>query len=60
VSGAELKDAVEEQAAAPRAATVEAEHELVQVAIQVGYLDRALVGAEHPSLDQGGEPVDAG
>ena len=50
VTGGELEQPVEDQPAAPRAAPVESEHELVQVALQVCFLDRALVGAQQPRL----------
>src|SRR5215469_17527472 len=41
VAGGEFEHPVEHQAAAGRPAPVEAEHELVQVALQVRFLDRA-------------------
>src|SRR5664280_2853207 len=56
----ELEDAVEHHAAAVRSAAVEAEYELVQVALQVGLVDRALVGAQQPALGQGGDAVHSG
>jgi len=43
--------------AAAGAAPVEAEHELVHVAGQVGGFRRALMGAQQPPLDQRGDPV---
>ena len=51
---------VEHQAAAARAATVEAEHELVHVAGQVVLLDRALMSAQEPPLGKRGDPVHGG
>src|SRR5439155_25765166 len=56
----ELEHAVEDQAPAAGPAPVEAEAELVQVALQVRILDRALVGAQQPALGQRGDPVDPG
>jgi hypothetical protein len=47
----ELHHAVEDEPAAVRAAAVEAEDELVEVAGQVGVVDRALVGAEQRSRE---------
>jgi hypothetical protein len=55
VGGGELEHAVENEAAAARAAAVEAEHELVEVAGQVRRVDRALVGAQQPALGQRGD-----
>ncbi len=60
VADGELEDPVEQQAAAAGAAPVEAEHELVHVAGQVGGFRRALMGAQQPPLDQRGDPVDCG
>jgi len=48
----ELEDPVEQQAAAGRAAAVEAEHELVEVVGQVGVVDGALMGAQQPPFGQ--------
>ena len=47
VTGGELQQPVEDEPAAPRAAPVEAEHKLIQVALQISFLDRALVEG-HP------------
>ena len=41
----------------PRAATVEAERELVEVVVEVLVTDRALVGSEQPGLQQGNDQV---
>ena len=60
VADGELEHPVEDQPAASRAAAVEAEHELVQVALQVRLVDRTLVGAEQPPLGQRGDPVHGG
>ena len=60
VADGELEDPVEHQAAAAGSATVEAEHELVEVAGQMGGVHRALVGAQQPPLDQRRDPVDRG
>ena len=56
----EPEDAVEDEPPAAGGAAVEAEHELVEVALQVRLVDRALVGAEQPSLGERGDPVHAG
>src|SRR5262249_45128973 len=45
MAGGEFENPEEDQAAAARAAAVEAECELVQVALQMVLIDRALVGA---------------
>jgi len=52
VDGGELEQAVEELAAVAGGAAVEAEHELVEVGVEVSLLDAALVGAEQPALQQ--------
>jgi hypothetical protein len=60
VGDGELEHAVEDEAAAVGSASVEAEHELVEIALQVGLVDRALVGAEKPAPDQRGDPMYSG
>ena len=60
VANGELEDPVEDQASAAGGAAVEAEHELVEVALQVRLVDRALVGAEQPAFRQGGDAVHTG
>src|SRR5215470_13468651 len=60
VADGEFEHAVQDQAPAAGPAPVEAEAELVQVALQVLVLDRALVGAQQPALGQGGDPVHPG
>ena len=55
-----LEQAVEEQAAVVRAAAVEAERELIEVVVELLRADCALVGAEEPTFEQGGDAVDAG
>ena len=57
VACSELQQPVEDEPAASRAAAVEAEHELVQVALQVRFVDRALVGAQKAPLGQRGDPT---
>ena len=52
VRDGELEHPVEHHPAAAGAAAVEAEHELIQVAGQVRGVDRALVRAQQPPLDQ--------
>ena len=54
-----LEQPVEKQAAVVRAAPVEAEGELRQVALEVLGRDGASVGAEQPALEQRGHQVDA-
>src|SRR5215471_18556084 len=60
VACSELEQPVEDEPAASRAAPVEAEHKLVQVALQMSLVDRALVGAQQPPLGQRGDPVHRG
>ena len=50
VADSELEQAVEDQPPAAGAAPVEAEAELVEVALQVRVIDPALMGAEEPPL----------
>ncbi len=57
VADGELEDPVEQQAAAAGAAPVEAEHELVHVAGQVGGFRRALMGAQQRVSAQLGRSV---
>ena len=57
VAGGELEQPVEDQPAASRPAPIEAEHELIQVALQMRLLDRPLMGAQQPPLGQRGDPV---
>jgi hypothetical protein len=52
-----LQEAVVEQAAVARVAAVESEGELVQVVVELGVADRALVGAKDPALDQRGDEM---
>jgi hypothetical protein len=54
----ELEDAVEDHAPTAGVAAVEAEGELVEVALQMGLVDRALVSAQQPPLRQGGDAMD--
>jgi hypothetical protein len=60
VADGELENPVEDEASAAGGAAVEAEHELVEVALQVRPVDRSLVGAQQPPLGQGGDPMHAG
>lgn len=55
VADCEFEYSVEHHPATPGVASVEAEHELVQVAGQMRVIDRALVGSQKPSLGQRGE-----
>ena len=57
MSDCKFQDAVEQHPSASGVPTVEAEHELVEVAWQVGGIHGALVGAKYPALGQGGDPV---
>ena len=52
-----LEQTVEEQPAMAGSAPVEAEGELVEVVVELGAADGALVGAEHPALEQRGDEV---
>jgi hypothetical protein len=52
VSDGEFEHPVENHPAATGAATVEAEHEFIQVACQMGAVYGALVGAQQPTLGQ--------
>ena len=52
VGNGEFEHPAEDHPAAPGASAVEAEHELIQVAAQVGGLHRSLVGAQQPPLGQ--------
>ena len=54
----EFKYPVEDHPTAAGVAPVEPEHELVEVAGQMGGIDRALVGAQQPPLHQRRDPVD--
>src|SRR6266568_1229585 len=60
VADGQFEHPVEDEPAALRAAAVDAEHELVQVALQMRLVDRALMGAEEPPLGQRGDPVHGG
>ena len=60
VACGEFQQPVEDKPAVPRAPPVEAEHELVQVTLQMRLLDRALVGAQKPPLGQRGDAVHCG
>jgi len=60
VQGGQLHDPVEDQSAARRTAAVEAEDELVQVALQMGLVHPALVSTQQPPLGQRGDPVHGG
>ena len=60
VSYSELEYPVEDHPAATRTAAVEAKHELVEIAGQVGGANRTLVRSQQPPLGQRGDPVDAG
>ena len=52
-----LHQTVEQEAARTRSAAVESKRELVQVVVQVGGTDGALVRTQQPSLEQGGDAV---
>jgi hypothetical protein len=60
VAGGQVEDAVEHEPAAACVAPVEAEHELIEVGLQVGGVDRALLGAEQPPLGERRDPVHCG
>ena len=46
------REAVKQQTATPRAATIEAEHKLIQVGLEAGLADGPLQGAKEPALEQ--------
>ena len=54
-----LEQSVEEQAATPGAASVEAEREFVEVGVEVLGSNGALVGAKQPALEQARDAMDA-
>src|SRR6266508_6639350 len=54
------EQAVEAQADAARGSAVEAEHELVEVGVELFVIDAALVGSEQPALEQRGDAVAGG
>lgn len=60
VSDGEFEHPVADHASAARAASVEPEDELVEVALQMRFLDRTFVGAQQPALGQRRDPVDTG
>ena len=55
-----LEEPVEQQPALPNVPPVEPEGELVEVGLQMPRVDRALVGAQQPALEQAGHPVHPG
>src|SRR5450756_391015 len=60
VQDAAVQDATEDEPTTAGAASVEAERELLQVGLQVGRSDRALMRAQDPALQKGGDAVHAG
>jgi len=60
VGDGEFEHPVEDHASAARAASVEPEDELVEVALQVRLVDRTLMRAQQPPLDQRRHTVDPG
>jgi len=50
----------EQQSAKTRTTPIEAKCELVKAALQMIWLDGALVRAEKPSFEQGRNPIDPG
>jgi hypothetical protein len=55
-----LEHSVEHHALAAGVTPVEAEHELVEVRVQMRVVDGTLVGAERPPLGQRGDPMHSG
>ncbi len=55
-----LKEPVEQRAPVPRRPTIEAEGELGEGVLQMIPRPPALVGAQHPPLQQGGHSVNSG
>jgi hypothetical protein len=60
VPNSQLEHSVEHHSPAAGVAPVEAEHEFVEVIVQMGVLDRALVSAENPPLGQRGDSMHGG
>jgi hypothetical protein len=60
VPNGKLKHSVEHHASAAGVTPIEAEHELVEVVVQMRVVDRALVGAENPPLGQRGDSMHSG
>ncbi len=57
VTNSELEHSAEHESAAAGGTTVEAEHELIEVALQMRLVEPALVGTEQPSLRQRCDPM---
>lgn len=55
-----LGEAMEEQPASLRPPAIEAEGEFVEIVVEMLALDAALMSSHQPSLQQGGDIVDAG
>ena len=47
-----LKQPIEQEAARARGAAIEAEHEFIQIGVQLLGLNRAVMRAENPAFDQ--------
>ncbi len=60
VPNGELEHSVEHHASAAGVMPIEAEHELVEVVVQMRVVDRAVVGAENPPLGQPGDSMHSG
>jgi hypothetical protein len=60
VGDGEFQHPVEDHPSAARSTSVEAEDELVEVALEVRLVDRPLMGAQQPSLGQRGDAMDCG
>ena len=60
VSYCEFKHTIEHHPTAPGVASVEAEHELVQVGGKMRVIDRSLMGTQQPPLGQRGNPMHRG
>jgi hypothetical protein len=60
VPNGKLKQSVEHHASAAGVTPTNAEHELVEVVVQMRVVDRALVGAESPPLGQRGDTMHSG
>ena len=57
--GCLLHQAVEQHAPGPGTASVEPEHELVEVVVDMPGINGAMVRAKQPALQQGGNSVNA-
>ena len=60
VSDGKFKHSIEDHPPASGSPSIETEHELVEITLQMRVIDPALMGAEVPALGKGGNPVHTG